>query len=157
MTSDETKQNENPEGELISPGTIDKNDQGELFPLENFLEIEHQRIESFNRRTELGYKAIEAQDAADKRQFDYSVKKLDTHEHQLTRQHSLACRVFYFGGGFIALLVVLILGMLFWGSPEQSSAAQAILRVLGQAIGGGGFLYLAIQAIRWLISRDPAP
>ena len=154
MTDDKERRENLPTTVEAEPANgEDENGQGELFPLERFLDIEEQRIESYNRRTELGHKAIEAQDAADQRQFEYHCKQLDAQDEQSKRQHGLARQVFWGGGGFCGVVLILILGKLFFGSEGQASAAATILTVLGTAIGGGGALHLLSRWIRWLLSR----
>ena len=131
----------------------DNQPQYEMFPLREMLEVERERIDSQNRRTEVAKQAIEAQDAADKRQYDFHVRRLNSEDSQSIRQHGLARGVFWGGGGFFAIVSIFILVMLFFGDADQAASARSILSVVGQALGGAGFLYLMVRAIRWLLTR----
>jgi len=59
---------------------LDHRQQGLNLPLppalQSMVELERQRIESFNKRTDVARYAIEANDAADRRQFEYQMAKL---------------------------------------------------------------------------------
>lgn len=70
------------------------------------------------------------------------------------RQHALATQVFRYGGGFVAAVILLVFGMVFFGLPEQSLAAWKLLTIGGQSVGGGGALYLLMKMVQWLISRS---
>ena len=105
--------------------------------LQSLIDLEKQRIESFNQRTDVVRFAIETNDAADKRQFEYQMAKLDAESDSSNRRHSLMRRVLYTGGSATILTVAFLLGMTFMGSPEQSKLALSCLQVL--MIGGGGY------------------
>ena len=131
----------------------DRNDgdsrQGELSPLNQVVELERERIESYNRRTDLGFKAIEAESAADKQFYDYNVMALEAREARSRRGHSLVKQVVY----VVFVIVIFTLGMLFFGEPHQVSIARDILAGGMQSLGGGAVLYLLYQAGRWLLRQ----
>ena len=61
--------------------------QQELFSMDEFVELERKRIDSINKRTEVAQAYIDANDAADQRQFDYHIQKMnnDREERKETR------------------------------------------------------------------------
>lgn len=137
----------------IIPPSSGGNPPGEQYELFALIEVEKQRIDSVNRRTDLARQAIEASDAADKRQFDYHMARLKTEEESSKRGHELARKIFYYGGGAILAFAVLLFGMLFFGNDGQSRLALEVLITVGKGLGGGGVLFLIIQALRWLLRR----
>ena len=48
-----------------------------MCPVNQSDELERERIESYNRRTDLAFKGIEAESAADKQRYDYNVMALE--------------------------------------------------------------------------------
>jgi len=65
-------------------------DQQELFPAAAFLQIERQRIDSYNRRSEVASQAVAASNEANKRQFEYQMAKLAAEESASKRKDVLA-------------------------------------------------------------------
>lgn len=145
-----------PQQELYSPSQDPK--QLDLFA--EALEVERERIRSQDRRTEVVRAAIDANDAADKRQFEFHMAKLDEEKQQridktdLDRTRiTLAGRIaLAFGGSFILLTTVFV-SMLFFGNPSQSEIAKNALTTLGNGIGGFGVIYAATAAFRALVGR----
>ena len=66
--------------------------------LQILVELEKQRIDSHNRRTDVARYAIEMNDASDKRQFEYRMARLATEESKSVRRHGLARNVAIGGG-----------------------------------------------------------
>ena len=63
-----------------------------LDAIDKLVNLERQRIESINRRTELAGKAIEASDAADQRQYDYHVARMQqSGRERAERRRAVAC------------------------------------------------------------------
>lgn len=58
------------------PSPASEANRDELWPIAELFNLERGRIASRDRRTEIMRHAITASDAADKRQYDYSVEKL---------------------------------------------------------------------------------
>lgn len=74
--------------------------------------------------------------------------KLQTDADSARRRHRLARNV-TLGGGAVAVVVVgFLLDMTFFGTPEQSTMALAILRALGTGLGGYGVIGGIAAAIR---------
>lgn len=79
-------------------------EQQELFPLvKKQLELEGQRIDSANRRTEVADKAIQATDASDQRQFNYYMTVEENRSKASERTHCIVTKVINFGGCFPAI------------------------------------------------------
>ena len=81
--------------------------QYEFFPLQTLIDLEHQRIASIDKRTDVGLNAIKAQDAADQRQFEYHMERLRTDGERSQGRHSLAKTIFYWGGTTVIASIVL--------------------------------------------------
>jgi hypothetical protein len=144
----EAKGVENPPA-VIEPAARGNSGQEELFPAAAFLQIERQRIDSYNRRTEVASQAVAANNEADKRQFDFQMAKLSSEDAASKRKDSLA-QVVVIGLGLFGIAVIaLFLVMAFFGSPAQSAIALQILKVLG--VGSGG--YGVISGLTGLIKR----
>jgi hypothetical protein len=61
--------------------------------------------------------------------------------------------LFIVGGGFLALLTLVLL-MAFFGNENQSKIALNMLTIGGQALGGAGFVFLLAFGINRLIRRQ---
>ena len=116
--------------------------------MQGLIDLERQRIESTNRRTEVIRYAIETNDAADKRQFDFQMAKLQNDADASRRRHRLARNAILGGGAVVVVVVGFLLDMTFFGTPEQSSMALAILRTLGIGLGGYGVIGGIVATIR---------
>ncbi|HUB15784.1 MAG TPA: hypothetical protein VMB34_27810, partial [Acetobacteraceae bacterium] len=119
--------------------------------LRRVLEVEQQRIESTNRRTDVALQAVKASDESDRRQFEFQMEKLHTDERSGLRRDGLAKTVVLGIGAFGGIVVSLFLGMAFFGSAAQSAMALDILGKL--AVGGGGYGIIAgiINLVRRLL------
>ena len=127
-------------------------DQVQIF--REMLDIEHLRIESANRRTDVALKAIEASDAADKRQYDYHVEKLRQRGKDRSQRHKSTFRFLW------ALLIslgiggALVLSMLFFGTEQQRGVAMSIMETLATALGGAGVFWL-VRAMVMRVVNGP--
>lgn len=138
----------------------DNLEQGELFPSElakRVLQIEQQRIDRDNQRTSALAKLVEAADAADKRQFEYRLKRLEADDRVAERHHELEGRRFRFarwligGGCFVgALLLLAVIGMAFGGDEAQRDTARVLLIYGFTVIGGYGVVSQLVRVFRWL-------
>jgi hypothetical protein len=142
--------------EVIPP--IKDPKQLELF--EQALEVERERIRSQDKRTEVVRAAIEANDASDKRQFEFHMAKLDDERHSraessaIDRDRLQFAKWIALSFGAVAIgLVVLFSWMLFFGSSEQSATASSILGTVGKGVGGFGIIYAVVVAFRALLRR----
>ncbi len=135
---------------------MDDSRQQELLPgdlLQRVLEVERQRIDSTNRRTDVVLQAVKASDESDRRQFEFQMEKLRSDERVRNERDGLAKAVVFGGGFFGACVGTLFLFMVFFGTHEQSSTALSLIEKI--AIGGGGYGIIAgiITAIRRLLAR----
>ena len=132
----------------------DPDEQLELFPLlQAQLDIERQRVENYDRRTEMAREAIQASNAADERQYEVHMRRLKNEENSSQRRHELARRIVHWGGIAALLAAALLLAMLFFGDETQIESARDLIGVLGIALGGGGVLFLLQRAVRWLFKH----
>lgn len=134
--------------------------QADLFPSALFqqaLNVERQRIDSANRRTEVALQAVKASDESDRRQFEFQMEKLHTDDRASLRRDGLAKAVVIGVGIFGAAVVALFLIMAFFGSPTQGQIALDILSKL--AIGGGGYGIIAglVNLVRRLLRNPGTP
>lgn len=131
-------------------------EQPDLFPetlMERYLEVERERIDSYNRRTDVARLAIEAGDSSDKRQFDYHMERLRTDERRDERRHGLA-RNILIGGGIAAIaLLSFLLIMAFYGDEQQQTTSITWLRILLTGAAGWGVVSGVITALRRLLDR----
>lgn len=143
-----------PVGRAESGQDGDRSAQPELFPLlQTQLDIERLRIESQDRRTEAFREAVRATDAAEQRQHEFHMRRLENSEKADQRRHQLARGVLYWGGLGALLVGTALLVILFFGDERQSGFAFALIKALGMALGGGGALHLLQRGARWLFER----
>jgi hypothetical protein len=122
--------------------------------LQSLIDLERQRIESTNRRTEVTRFAIETNDAADKRQFDYQMAKLHSEDQATQRRHNLARNVAAYAGAGASLVLALLLVMAFFGDASQSATETQILIILGVGIGGYGVIEAAVRTVGRLLKNN---
>ena len=151
----DTGDNNKPEQELILPDDSEaEDDQLPLpFSLDEMIELERERIDSTNRRTELAHRALELANDSDKRQFDFAMERLATDERRNLRLDNRAGSVIRYGGLALVAFLALIMIMLFWGNDAQSAIALSLIATLGTAVGGFGFFYAVIRLVSWLMGR----
>jgi hypothetical protein len=157
MADDRSRVSENFPAPALGDAAPSHPEQMELFPralISQLAEIERLRIESADKRTQLGLEAIKATDAADQRQFNFHMERLKREDDDRCRRHALAKGIFSVGGVVLTALASLLLGMIFWGTPDQSGKAYTLIKEAAKALGGGGFIVLLIQAVRWLLRRQ---
>ena len=94
---------------------------GEQFrdALGELVALEHQRIDSTNRRTDVALKVIEASDSADKRQYDYSVERLRSNTTERSDKRRVIVRMMRVGGVSASLPITSFATRL--GLPSASS------------------------------------
>jgi hypothetical protein len=94
--------------------------EGEYYPGKDMFELEKERIKSADKRTEIARLAIEANDAADTRMFDYHMSKLRCETEFKGQQIKVVTRLLYAGGLFILVSIGLLFIMSFYGDSNQS-------------------------------------
>ena len=125
--------------------------QLELF--EQVIQIERQRIESQNSRTEVALRAVEASDASDKRQYEFHKQKLESDERMQKARLVLGSRIALGVGAILAVFVLAVLYMAFFGTETQAKRALELLVWAFTALGGGGLLLAGQRSIQWLMKR----
>ena len=123
--------------------------------LQSLINLERERIESADRRTEVARLFIDTSDTSDKRQFDYRMAKLSADDESDRRNHGLARIVTFIASGLGIAVLALLLVMAFFGSKEQSETAIQVLKVLGIGAGGYGFIEGIIRGIGKLFQDKP--
>lgn len=129
--------------------------QGDLWPVAELIALERERIASQDRRTEITRHAIDAGDAADKRQYDYHVEKLRRDDEDRKRRHASGIWIVW------ALLVTgvvfagLLCWMLFAGDDTQRAVANGLLETIATGLGGFGIGWALLSGIRRSLSRRP--
>jgi IMP dehydrogenase/GMP reductase len=80
--------------------------------------------------------------------FKWQIASEDAHQ---TRKHKLAKTVILEGGSALIISLAVLIGVMFWGSAEQSALASNIFGKLFIGVGGYGVLSAAVIMIRKLI------
>lgn len=157
--SDEAKpasgQEPAPEQDLVarSSPTTPEAIQGELWPMAELIALERERIASQDRRTAVTRHAIDAGDAADKRQYEFHVEKLRRDDEDRKRRHASGITIVW------ALLIAAIVftGLLFWmifaGDDAQRAVADDLLETIVTGLGGFGIGWLLLTSIRRFLAR----
>jgi CHASE3 domain sensor protein len=142
--------------QLLPP--VKEQQQLDLFA--NALEVERERIRSQDRRTEAVRAAIEANNASDKRQFEFHMARLEEEKQQRINKDGverskigLARMIVLLFGSFAILVTFGLLYFLFFGTPDQVSTAQSLLSTGGKGVGGFGAIYAIISAVKALIGK----
>lgn len=135
-------------------------DQNQLELFEQALEVERERIRSQDKRTEVVRAAIEANDASDKRQFEFHMAKLDDDRNARAESSAiererlrLATWIAFSFGTVVISLCILFSMMLFFGSAEQSAIALNIIGTVGKGVAGFGVIYAVVAAFKTLLRR----
>lgn len=145
----------NDESRALSPSADTDRDAAGSDQLELFhqiIETERERSRALDRRTDVALEAVKASDAADRRQFDFHVRRLETDERLAKAHLSLLSKTVLGVGALVSVFALLILYMLFFGTPTQADRAQTILTWIFVALGGGG-LFVAAQRISKFLTR----
>ena len=129
-------------GELV-PG-------GEFSP-ETLIALERDRIDSFNRRTEVARQAVKVNEAADQRQFSFHMEKLKRDSDDRDDRRVTGFQMLWI---FIAVVVVagsFFVAMAFYGDENQRQVAMDLVRTIANGVAGFGIIWAAINAFRRLI------
>ena len=146
-----------PEKQEILPSVQSKPVQQELFPNEftELIAVERQRLDASNKRTEVMRLMVEANDAADKRQYEFQMAQLNVRANDALGKHGLLKTVLYFGGAFLFCLVTFLVYMAFFGAGPQQEVALKILSILGTGLGGAGIFKLGTEAVKKMTQKSP--
>ena len=134
---------------LLVPREEDLEDETrQMWAFKQLIELERQRVDSNNRRTDVALKAIAASDASDKRQYDYHVEKLRQGSDERKERHRSAINIVWAIFALALAGSAFVIGMLFFGSDSQRAAAEALLKTIGTAVGGAGAFWLVKEAFQ---------
>lgn len=123
------------ENQKKSPSVNDAK-EGEFLSGKEMLDLERDRLKSQDKRTEIAKMAIEANDAADKRMFDYHMSRLDRESELRKEQIKIAKHLIYGGFTVFFISIALLLAMSFFGNESQSETAATLFEKLMTALGG---------------------
>ncbi|MBS3953661.1 MAG: hypothetical protein KGZ88_11995 [Methylomicrobium sp.] len=118
------------------PPSVNDPHEGEFLSGKEMLELERERLKSQDKKTEIAKMAIEANDAADKRMFDYHMSRLDSENDLSKEQIKIAKHLIYGGFTVFFISIALLLSMSFFGDESQSKTAFILLEKLMTALGG---------------------
>ena len=122
-----------------------------LRALGNIIELEGRRVGVQEDRNRIAMRALEVSDGADQRQYNFHLESLAAEERQKDKSRSLARLVIMIGGGSVLALAALVTGMAFFGDEAQSHIALTMIKEVAKALGGAGFIFLVVTAIRRLM------
>ena len=122
-----------------------------LKTLRHIIELEERRVGVQEDRNRVAMRALEVSDSADQRQYNYHMERLATEERQKEKSRSLARLVIMIGGGSILALAAVVIGMAFFGDEAQSRIALTMTKEVAKALGGAGFIFLVVAAVRRLM------
>ena len=145
--------NDHPEdGDNVIGPAVDNERKLELFG--EIVKIEHRRLDEQNKRTELAGRAFGILDQKDRRQTELATKQLEADERADVRRHKLVSRIVWTlvaTVGATGTAIAAAVALVFFGTPEQSEMAVAMLKFLGIAGGGFGVGHVMLTAMRRLL------
>ena len=112
--------------------------QIELWP--DMLQLERERIESHDRRTEVLSQMVAADDAADQRLFEFQLEKMRRDDADRSERRSFGMRLIWALFAGAVLLVGASLLLIAFGDEGQRTAATYLLAVLVTMGGGYGLI-----------------
>ena len=121
--------------------------------MHRLLDLEQARIESINHRTDLARMAVEAHDAADKRQFDFHTQRLHMAGSERLANRRLLQKVLWAAGIPLTIIVFGFLYMMFFGTDRQSDMAIKLLEIGASAVGGVGIFLFAKSLVQRFFSN----
>lgn len=120
--------------------------------ISNLAEQEQQRV---SVQREIALLGIEAAERAEQRNFDLSLKQIESEDAQHGRRYGLGRLVVIFVGiAFLAALLLagLVIAMAFFGSESQTETALTILSYGVAAVAGGGAVLFVVYFVN-ILSR----
>lgn len=118
-----------------------------------FADLERERLALQREQQSLTLRGWEIADNGDRRNNETAVKRIESENEQDKRRHVQVVIAICLGVGAPVVLLTLVLITALFGSERQSQIALDVLRVVGIALGGGGFIFGAAYAINRLIRR----
>ena len=127
--------------------------QGEFWPVAELLALERERIASQDRRTAVAQHAIDAGDAADKRQYDYHIEKLRRDDEARTRRHASGIAIVWALLAAAIGFVGFVCWMIFAGNDTQRALASELLETVVTGAGGFGIGWILLNGIRRFLAK----
>ena len=128
--------------------------QGEIWPAETLIQLERDRIDSYNRRTDVARQAVEANEAADQRQFNFHMEKLKRDSDDRADRRVTGFRMLWVFISVATASMALLLWMAFFGDDAQRQIAMDLVGKLVNGVAGFGIIWAIIYAFRRLITSD---
>jgi len=114
------------------------------------MDLERERIKSNDKRTEIARLAIEKNDEADERMFNYHMAKLNQSTEVKSQQVIVAKNLIYGACGVIAIVITALLYFSFFGDDQQSKIAFDLFNKGLTALSGIGMFLLGKGAFNKL-------
>lgn len=111
---------------------------------------EQERLRTAYQR-EIALRSFEVAEKAEQLEHELSLKRVEAENEQDKRRHVQVIIAICLGVGAPVGLLALILITAIFGSERQSQIALDVLRVVGIALGGGGFIFGVAYAISRLM------
>ena len=108
--------------------------------LRAILDLERERIQSTNKRTDAARAAIVASDAADQRHFNYRMEELKADDGFRLNRLAYIKKFLAVFAFFVVVMFGLMMYMAFWGEPGQSAIALEFLKFALAAAAGWGVI-----------------
>ena len=133
--------------------------KGELVPEGEFspgalIDLERDRIDSFNRRTEVARRAVDANEAADQRQFTFHMEKLKRDSDDRDDRRVTGFKMVWVFIGVVVVAGGFLLLMAFFGDENQKQVAMDLVRTIANGVAGFGIIWAIINAFRRLIGTN---
>ena len=119
--------------------------QGELFTGSDLINLERERIASFDRRTDVVKAAIEAEKENNDHAYQFHMRQLEISDGRSLREHIFGRRFLWSAFGVIAAAFTFLMYMSFFGAPDQREIAMAVLSTLFKGAAGAGIFVLLRQ------------
>ena len=114
-------------------------------------DLEQQRIAIQREEQAIILRGLEFADSVDRRQNETTVKGIEAETERDRRRYRLAIYALILLAGVPLALLTLVIVMALFGGERQSQIALDVLRVVGIALGGGGFIFGVAYATNRLI------
>ena len=111
---------------------------------------EQERLRTADQR-EIALRSFEVAEKAEQLEHELSLKRVEAENERDKRRHVQVIIAICLGVGAPVALLSLVLITALFGSARQSQIALDVLRVVGIALGGGGFIFAVAFAISRLI------
>lgn len=123
----------------------ERGSQTELWP--EMLQLERERIESHDRRTELFSQMVAANDAAEQRLLEFRLEKMRRDDEDRAERRTFGMRLIWALVGVVGLVVSACLLLIAFGDDNQRTAAMYLLAALATMAGGYGLIAAVTRGI----------